>query len=394
MITCFTVAFGVVLSVSFTSIGDYAYTNLINRSSTMGFGHITVEPKGYNDTPGLDKRFSDAEKIVSLVDNIPGVKSALVRIVGQAMFATAIKNIGGTFIAIDPSKESAKWNLFVDSIVQGSLFEGTNGLGVVVGVKMAEKLKLRPGKKLIYTLTDVNGEIVSEISRVTGIFKTSVDEVDGSMVLLPIDRVRATLGYKKDEATIIPVYIEDQRDSDSMRNKINKLIENRALEVLTWDETQPATAGFINMDRGMNYLIQLLLGLLIAAGILNTLLMSVLERTREFGVMMAVGMSPGRLFRLVITESIWLGLLGLVLGVIITIPLYIYMTNVGIDFSSLYEEGSDAGGVLFDLVIKFRFYWESAVAILFAVFTLTVAAGLYPAFKSGRVAPVESLKQL
>jgi len=259
---------------------------------------------------------------------------------------------------------------------------------------MAEKLNLRIGKKLIYTVTDINGEIVSEITRVTGIFKTGVDEVDGSMVLLPIDRIRATLGYKKDEATIVPIYTDDQRKTGKVRNVINRMIENPEVEVLTWNETQPETAGFITIDRGMNYLIQILLGLLIAAGILNTMLMNVLERTREFGIMMAVGMAPGRLVRLVLTESIWIGLVGLIFGVMITIPCYVYMSNIGIDFSGFYEEGSDVGGVLFDLVIKFRLYWESAVAILCGVFVLTIVAGLYPAFRSGRMPPVENLKNL
>ena len=122
------------------------------------------------------------------------------------------------------------------------------------------------------------------------------------------------------------------------------MIENPEVEVLTWNETQPETAGFITIDRGMNYLIQILLGLLIAAGILNTMLMNVLERTREFGIMMAVGMAPARLVRLILTESIWIGLVGLIFGVMITIPCYVYMSNIGIDFSGFYEEGSDVGG--------------------------------------------------
>ena len=394
LITSFTVAFGTFLSISLTAMGDYAYTNIINRSTTMGFGHITIEPMGYNDTPGLDKKITDVESIRNFVLQVPEVKSALVRIVGQAMFASAIKNIGGTFIAIDPAKENSERNIFISSIIEGFLFEETDGRGVVIGTKMAKKLNLRIGKKLIYTVTDINGEIVSEITRVTGIFKTGVDEVDGSMVLLPIDRIRATLGYKKDEATIVPIYIDDQRKTGKVRNVINRMIENPEVEVLTWNETQPETAGFITIDRGMNYLIQILLGLLLAAGILNTMLMNVLERTREFGIMMAVGMAPARLVRLILTESIWIGLVGLIFGVMITIPCYVYMSNIGIDFSGFYEEGSDVGGVLFDLVIKFRLYWESAVAILCGVFVLTIAAGLYPAVRSGRMPPVESLKNL
>jgi ABC-type antimicrobial peptide transport system permease subunit len=137
---------------------------------------------------------------------------------------------------------------------------------------------------------------------------------------------------------------------------------------------------------------QVLIGLLIAAGILNTLLMSVLERSREFGVMMAIGMSPTTLFKLVLVESLWLALIGLVLGIIITIPWYAYLHYVGIDFSGAMEGDYSAGGVLVDTMLRIRLFKESIIAILAGVFTLTLLSGIYPAWRAGRTPPVESLR--
>ncbi len=309
-ITAFSIGFGVLLSVTFTGVADNSYTKMINTSAVMGLGHVTVEPKGYNETPSLDKRLFNTNRVRDRLLRIPGVKDALVRIMGQAMLASANKSIGGVFIGIDPGMESGEQNLFIRSIVEGQLFTGTDGLGAVVGNKVAEKLNIGINKKLIYTTTDVNGEIVSEIARVTGIFETGVSEVDGSMILLPIDRVRATLSYGPEDATLISVVIEDQRRAIKMRDMINSQVGDPAREVLSWKETQSELASIITLDKAGNRIIQVLIGLLIAAGILNTLLMSVMERTREFGVMMAVGMSPFTLFRLVIMESIWFGILG------------------------------------------------------------------------------------
>jgi ABC-type antimicrobial peptide transport system permease subunit len=153
-------------------------------------------------------------------------------------------------------------------------------------------------------------------------------------------------------------------------------------------------AGYVTIDKGFNYLFQLLVGLMIAAGILNTMLMSVLERTREFGIMMAIGMSPGKLFRLVIIESIGIGVIGLLIGIAVTIPVHYYLATVGIDLGTYIEQGADISGVLLDPLLKIRFYWESAAAILFVVFVLTLSAGLYPAYRAGRVPPVESLKTM
>ena len=145
------------------------------------------------------------------------------------------------------------------------------------------------------------------------------------------------------------------------------------------------------MDRGGNYISQILIGLLIAAGILNTLLMSVMERTKEFGVMMAIGMSPKTLFKLIITESVWLALTGLITGIIITTPWYLYLYHIGLDFSGSIGDDYSAGGVLIDPIIHIRLFRESIITILSGVFFLTLISGLYPAWRASKVPPVESL---
>ena len=393
-ITVFSIGFGVMLSVTFTGTGDYGYTNMINAGATMGLGHVTVEPRGYNQTPSLDKRLQKAEQIREQVLTMPGVNDAIVRIMGQAIFASASKTVGGMFMGIDPAQESAEQNLMLRSLVEGRLFPGPDGRGAVVGIKMAKKLNLRIGKKLVYTTTDISGEIVSEIARVAGIFKTGINEVDGATVLLPINSVRATLNYDSRDGTLVSVTIDDQRYAEKMRDKIAAAVGNSQREVLSWQQTQAELAGIITMDKSGNYILQILIGLLIAAGILNTMLMSVLERTREFGVMMAVGMSPATLFKLVFAESDWLAVIGIVVGVVITCPWYAYLHYVGLDFSGAIGEDYSAGGILIDPLIKIRLFKESVIAILAGVFALTLLSGLYPAWRAGRIPPVESLKAM
>ena len=394
LITAISIGFGVMLAVTFTGSGDYWYTNMINAGATMGLGHITIEPHGYNQTPSLDKRLLNAGEVRKHVLTMPGVSNAIVRITGQAMFASASKTIGGMFLAVDPSQESPDQNLLLRSLIQGQLFPGTDGRGIVVGSKMAKKLNLRIGKKLVYTTTDVSGEIVSEIARVTGIFTTGIGEVDGALVLLPINSVRAILHYDDEDATLVAVTVNDQRYAESIRDKIAAEVGNPLREVLTWKQTQTELAGIITMDKSGNYITQVLIGLLIAAGILNTLLMSVLERTREFGVMMAVGMSPATLFKLVLVESFWLALIGLAVGIIITAPWYAYLHYVGLDFSGAIGNDYSAGGVLVDPIFRIRLYKESIIAILAGVFSLTLLSGIYPAWRAGRTPPVESLKAI
>ncbi|MBI4666188.1 MAG: ABC transporter permease [Nitrospinae bacterium] len=393
-VTALTVAFGVFLSVTFTAMGDYSYTNMINTSARMGFGHVTVEPQGYNASPALDKRIAGTEEISKTIARLPDVERTASRITGQAMFSSAAKSVGGIFMAIDPAVEGPDINVYVGSLVEGKAPSKPDGREALVGVKLKEKLNLGLGKKFVFTTTDAHGELISEVARVAGVFKTGVDEVDGATVILPIGLARTALGYAADEATLISVFISDHRDAGKARASIANAIKGKPAEVLTWSETQADLAGHIAVDQASNYIYQFLVGIMIAAGILNTIMMGVLERWREFGVMIAVGLSPIKLFAMVLLESLWLGIAGLILGVIITTPWYLYMKNTGLDLSFYLVEGSDISGVLLDPVMKFRLYRESVMGILTGVFFLTLVAGLYPAWKAGRVNPVDTLKDL
>jgi len=391
-ITAFSIAFGVMLAVTFTGAGDHYYTRMIDAGASMGMGHVTIAPIDHNRAPSLKKRLSNVQTLREQAMARPEVIDAMVRITGQAMFASAHKSIGGMFIAIDPTQESANSNLFIRSMIEGSVFDSANTPGIVVGVKLAKKLHLRIGKKVVYTTTDAHGEIVSAIERVSGIFRTGVSEVDSAMALLPISRVQKTLDYKSDEATLIALILDDQRRAKHLRDRLAALPIYANAEVLTWQESQPDLAGMIALDKSTNYTSQFLIALLVAAGILNTMLMSVLERKREFGVMMAVGMTPFRLFKLVMIESFWLAVVGLIIGIIITTPWYIYMSNVGIDLSAAYGDDMDFGGVLIDPVMKIRLFKESVVAILAGLFVLALVSGAYPAWRAGRIPPIDSLK--
>lgn len=394
LITAFSIGFGVMLAVTFTGSGDYTYTNMIDMGASMGMGHVTVQPVGYHLKPTLDKRLQQTEKLHRRIMATEGVANATVRITGQAMFASARKSVGGAFIAVDPAYESSANNLLKRSIVEGELFSDKQGRGIVIGSRLAKKLHVKLGKKIVYTTTDANGEIISDITRVTGIFTTGIDMVDGIMALLPIGSVQKNLKYAPDEATLIAVVISDQRHAEAMRDELSALDEAREADVLTWKKSQPDLAGVIAFDKAGNYISQFLVGLLIAVGILNTMLMSVLERSREFGVMMAVGMSPKVLFRLVMVESFWLAIVGLLLGIIITAPWYYFLYHTGIDFSSAFGTDFSYGGVLVDPVFKARLFKESIIAILGGLFILALLAGLYPAWRAGRMPPVESLKTI
>jgi ABC-type lipoprotein release transport system permease subunit len=394
LITASSIAFGVLLAVTFTGAGDYFYTRMIDAGANMGMGHITLAAPDYNRAPSSKKYLKQASDHRQKMIQLNEVKAVLARIHGQAMFASARNSVGGMFIAIDLQQENTNNNLFLKAMIAGGMLTEDSEKGIVLGVDLARKLKLDVGKKVVYTTTDKNGDIVSAIARVSGLFQTGAIEIDGAMAILPLEIAQQILGYQPDQVSVLSVTLYDQRNSYLLRDKLQKMAAFKNIEVLNWQQTQPDLAGMIAVDKSSNYISQLLIAMLVAAGILNTMLMSVLERKREFGVMMALGMSPWNLSLLVMLESFWLALLGLIIGVIVTAPWYVFMTNTGIDLSAAYGEGFSFGGVLLDPVFKIRLFRESIVAILIGLFGLALLAGAYPAWRAGRVAPVESLKTI
>jgi len=310
---------------------------------------------------------------------------------GETMLATAGKSRGAGFIAYDPAQEDAHTLSLLDAIVEGSGFRTAHDKGIILGERLARNLGVGMGKKVVYTVTDRHGEIVSALARVSGILRTGAPTADGALCLLPLDTVRTTLGYAPGEATQVAVFVADERFSDRVAANLGRRVAPD-VAALPWYETQPELATFIAMKVGGMRVMEVFIALLVAAGIFNTIFVSVTERMREFGIMLAIGFSPADLFKLVMAESVWYGLLGLVGAAAITAWPYYYLSQTGIDVTGLYGSSSEVAGIVLPAVMRVGIYGENLLLIAVSVLLATLLAGLYPAWKAGRVEPVETIK--
>lgn len=307
------------------------------------------------------------------------------------MLSTARESYGAGFIAFDPMVEDESTISIIEALVKGEPFASADAKGIIIGERLARNLGADMNSKIVYTMTDKNGEIVSGLARVSGIIRTGAPTVDGGLCLLPIGAVREVLSYTPHEAIQVAVFIDDQRRSDKVANRLQERI-GKQIAALPWYETQPDLAGFISMKIGGARFMEILIAILVAAGIFNTLFVSVMERLREFGIMIAIGLSPSNLFKLVMLESLWLGLVGLVAAVVITAGPYFYLVSTGIDISAIMGEGTtEIAGVGIGSVVEVGIFPENAVIIAVAALIATLLAGLYPALRAGRVEPVNTI---
>jgi ABC-type lipoprotein release transport system permease subunit len=392
IITLSSLAFGVLTAVTFTGLTDASLGEAIDLAARMSNGHVTIQARNYRDSPTLEHSIAASKDLRTTLAGDRDVVKAVPRIDGQLLVATASDSFGAGFIALDPALDDTQTFAPLSQIVEGKLFAQGDAQGVVLGKTLAQNLGATIGKKVVYTMTDRHGEIVSGLGRVRGIIATGSTSADAALCLLPIDAVRALIGYGPDEATQLAVYLRDQRKAQEVAERLAPLVPKDDV-ALSWAQVNPDLAGFVMVKVTGSAVIEAFVILLIAAGIFNTLFVSVMERLREFGILLAIGFSPARLFRLVLWESLWLALVGLVAGVIVTAPLYHYLHVHGIDMTKqVGNQRVEIAGAVMAMVVRATVYPDHAVIIAVSIVAVTLLSGLYPAWRAARVQPVDAIK--
>ena len=391
LITLSSIVFGVFLAILMTAMQDKNWAQMIDLAARLGTGHVTIQHVDYQDAPSLSRSVTGVEELAATVRAKSEAVRVAPRISGNLMLSTARESFGAGFLAYDPALDDETTLAVLGGVAEGEPFETADDKGILLGARLGENLRAELGDKVVYTLTDKEGEITSGLARVRGLVRTGSPAVDAGMALLPIGSVRELVGYGEDEATQLAVFVEDHRQSDATALTLQGEIGG-PVSVLAWRKARPELATFIAMKVGGALVFQLLVAVLVAAGIFNTLFVSVMERVREFGIMLAIGWSPGRLFRMVMWESLWLALVGLALAALVTIGPYLYLASNGIDYSAFMGDGMDIAGVGMSSVLLVGIYGRNLALIGVAAFLAVVLSGVYPAWRAGRVDPIETIQ--
>lgn len=399
LITLSSIAFGTMLSWLFTGVGDANWRAMIDLAARLGGGHVALQHPAYLDSPALSRSLPAADALRARALGDAEVLRAAPRISGQMMLASAARNYGAAFIAFDPALEDSTTLSLLDAThteagaaPRAALFDGRGRGGIALGARLAERLNVGIGDKVVWTLTDKQGEIVQEALRVRALLRTGSPGVDGGMALLPIAPLRESLGYAPGEAVQVALFLRDQRGAQRVADRL-QLQLGSSVAALPWHDLQPELAGYIAMEVASSDFLEAVVMLLVAAGIFNTLFVSVMERRREFGVLRAIGFAPAQLTGLVMVESACLGLTGVAAAALFFLAPYYYLREVGVDISGLMGGGAaEVAGVALPSVLRADLYAGSAVLITALALLATLLAGLYPAWRAGRVDPAETIR--
>jgi ABC-type lipoprotein release transport system permease subunit len=239
-------------------------------------------------------------------------------------------------------------------------------------------------------MASAGGEMASTLLRVSGIFRTGVEEVDAHIIQLPLPAAQTLLGVP-DRVNQIAILLQQESDSLMVARALRKQMTGVPVEILPWREAMPALARLFMLDEAFNYVMNGVVLAMVGLGILNTILMRVLERRYEFGLCLALGLRPAQLAVMVVGESLALTALSLALGLVLGLGLQHYFATSGLDLRWFFRSSLPAA-LVFDPIIYARLSLSRIASSLGIVFLTATVISFYPAFKAARTQLPGALK--
>ena len=391
IITVTAIGLGTGLALFSIGLGDGGHQQMIENGVRIGQGHLTVQRDGFLESPSSSLHVEYPVPFLTVIRNSPFVESAYPRIRGEGILATAAGAEGVMFQGIDPSFPGEA-DIFRDSLSEGEFVTGYDDARVVLGAKLAERLKLKLGKKLVLTTQDAAGEITSTLLRVQGIFRTGSGTIDGSICIIPLGYIQKALNMGKG-VTSIAVYLKNPFKQKEALAEIGSQLPQGSSRLYQWQVLQPDLRDYVVIDDAFGYMIYAIILLIVAIGVLNTVLMSVMERRREIGILTAVGMEGGHIMAMILVETVFITLIGIMLGLAIGLGVNWYFSTHGLDLSQWSPEEWSLAGTVIDPVLRSHLRPHRVFGLCFLVFLLTVTMGIYPAWKASRILPVEAMEK-
>ena len=347
--------------------------------------HIQVHHPKFRDDQDVVFNFA-LDSLEAALRNTPGVKAFSLRTNVQGMLANAAGSNGVQINGVDPDAEDATRGL-KNFVKNGGYFDAEKKNQVLVGKKLADKMKLVPGNKIVLTFQDKEQNITSGAFRIAGVYESANAPLDERNVYVrrsDLDDLLGTPGRGTEAAILLTGESELPAALAALKQQLS------GLEVEDWRSVSPETALVMSSLDISSFIIIAIILLALAFGIINTMLMAVLERTREIGMLMAVGMTKIRLFGMVVLETLLLTLAGCPIGFGLAWLVNAWLSKTGIDLSSI------AGNVMKDFgygaVIYPDLPGDKVWLILQIVFVTALLASVFPAWKALKLRPAEAIR--
>ncbi|WP_291122407.1 ABC transporter permease [Flavobacterium sp. UBA6046] len=358
----------------------------INSAITGELSHIQLHHPEFRKDYEIKYYLPNGRKMLETIAKNQGIKAVTGRIIIKGMIASAAGSSGITINGVMPSEEQLLTNL-KGKIINGNYFNLKKENEILISEKLRKKLKLDLNKKTILTFQDKEGNLASAAFRICAIYKTINAPYDDANVFVKITDIDSLSGIPK-AINEIAVLLESSKlvaeSQKSLKQQFPKM------EIKNWMEIAPELGLTVSVGDQMVYIFMGIILLALAFGIVNTMMMSVLERTREIGMLLALGMNKFKIFQMIILETFFLILAGCPIGILLAFATIGITHKTGIDFSQFSEVYSSFG---YSSIVYPSLTWNQFGNIVILIVITALFSALFPARRALKLNPAESLKK-
>lgn len=385
LLSALAVAAGMALLLLMASVLEGEMRGALDNTIRLQSGHLQIRPASYEEgklSLKWEDLIADPNLIVDRVKSLPQVTVATPRLNASAILTIGDQSRGVQVLGIDPA--SAANQPFRDGMLSGEFLQADDREGILAGNLLADKLSLEVGDKVNLLVTTSNGDVQEQLFTVRGIYTTRTPGFDEGMVFMPIAKAQ-TITATENHASAIFVLLRDREQAEPVK----QALQSNNLKVLTWREQNQFVVQFEDYAGVFLVFLYLIVLGITATVVTNTLVMAVFERTREIGILAAIGMKGRGIMAQFLAEAVLLATGGVIGGLIIGGAMVAYFNVNG-----FYIGNMGITGVLFEERIYAYLTLNNAITLAVVTYVITLVASLYPARLAARMEPVEALHAL
>ncbi len=391
LITVASIFFAVLFSIFMNSFQKGTWVRMLDNIVNYYYGYAQVHQKGYWDEKTINESLELTEELLQLPQEIDGLKKVVPRLETFALLSSGEHTNGMMIVGTDPEAEDAL-TMLKSRITEGAYFEKSDkALLVAEGVQ--ELLKTSLGDTLVILTQGYHGVNAAGKYPIKGVVHFASPELNKRMVYLPLDETQDLLGANS-LATTIALQLDDREDLESVLSQLNDKLDTETYEIMDWQSMIPDLVEAQKTDAAGNYVFLVVLYLIISFGILGTILMMMKEREYEFGVLLSIGMRRRLLALSTWLEILFMGFIGVVLGILGAIPLVYYFKVNPLDFSSYGEEMAETYekwgfDPIFPTIMDASLFYSQAILVII----ITSFLALFAIWKIYKLELVKAMRE-
>ena len=385
LLSALAVSIGMALLLLMVSVLEGEMTGALQNTIRLQSGHLQIRPASYEENKislKWEDLIADPDQVVEKIKSVPQVTVATPRLNASAILTVSDESKGVQILGIEP--DSAANQPFRDGMLAGEFIKADDREGILIGNTLADKLNLKVNDKVNLLVTTSNGDVNEQLFTVRGIFTTRTPGYDESTVFMPLAKAQAITATENHASTIF-VLLQNSDQADT----VAKALQSNNYKILTWRDQNQFIVQFEDFANAFFIIIYLIVLGITATVVTNTLVMAVFERTREIGILAAIGMKGSGIMAQFLAEAALLATGGVIGGLIIGGAAVAYFTVYGI-----YIGDYGITGVLFEDHIYAHLTLAKTINLAIVTYIITLIASLYPARLAARMEPVEALHGL